>query len=212
MQALDAAQETSVVRARRPSGDTPIDQLFVSQFSTNGGSASVSQVTRLKPTAMHWTELLQETPSRLEIAVPGALGEATIDHWTPFQRSASVFSSVGMPPDCAVAYRPTTKQELSTQETTFSFGEYNAPAGVGRVASVHLLPSQYSDWGAPFNACPIATQELAEPQETLVRFPLPTGVMTDHSVPFQRSAKGPVDFFPTATQLVAVTSEKQETS
>ena len=83
---------------------------------------------------------------------------------------------------------------------------------MGRLARVHLLPSQYSE-KVVLDTFPIATQELTEAQETLISSP-PGGedstvVMIDHAVPFQRSAKVPVDFFPTATQLVA---EKQATS
>ena len=61
----------------------------------------------LKPTAAQATELVQETPSRLLLAVPG-LGVVTTDQVDPFQVSAS---------DPAVS-DPTAMQKLEVGQET----------------------------------------------------------------------------------------------
>jgi hypothetical protein len=105
--------------------------------------ASASFVLPVVPTAVHEIEDVQDTPRSLLAFASLGLGVAWIDHSVPFQYSANVFLSDGIPN--LMKYVPTAVHEVDEAQDTpsSSLAPFDS-LGLGVVWIDHSVPFQRS--------------------------------------------------------------------
>ena len=144
------------------------------------------------PTAMQLVALVHDTPASALNVAEGALGLATIDQATPFQRSTSVLELVAGEPK----YVPTAKQLVALVHETLSSRLLPVLVLLGLATIDHAVPFQrwmrVLIW--PSSKLPTAKQFVALVHDTLLNRLEPVldllGLGTiDHVEPFQRSTR-----------------------
>jgi hypothetical protein len=153
-----------------------------------------------RPTALQLVVEAHDTPSRRSKLVPARFGLGTTVHVAPFHCSTRVVLT-------GDEFRlPTATQVVLDAHDTASSAE---SAGAAEAWIDHVVPFQRSMSGSVLVLeleLPIAVHCVGLVHDTSKRLalfePLGLGVGTvDHIVPFQRRAKVPEPFDPTATQL-----------